>query len=166
MPIATFQTPEINIRPGVNGDLDDIIRLDAINTGLEKPDYWRGTFARFEGREDRDFLVAEVSDVANANAMMFLGFIAGEIRAWEFGSPPCGWVLTIGVDPTFRVQGIGTMLFEELCDRMRKGGVRVVRTMLARDDHINMAFFRSQGLMAGSFIELEIDLDSAGATGR
>lgn len=150
----------IEIRSGRTGDLDNIIALDAKNTGLEKPDYWHETFARFDGRDDRFFLVAEsVSLGAEPNRANFLGFIAGEIRAWEFGSPPCGWILTIGVDPEFRVNGIGTRLFDALCAAMKSTGVSTVRTMLARDDRLNMAFFRSQGLMAGSFIELEKSID-------
>jgi hypothetical protein len=34
-----------------------------------------------------------------------------------------------------------------------------VRTMLARDANLVMSFFRSQGMMAGPFVELEMDLD-------
>ncbi len=33
--------------------------------------------------------------------------------------------------------------------------------MLARDDALNMAFFRSQGMMGGPFIQLEMGLASA-----
>ena len=41
---------------------------------------------------------------------------------------------------------------------LRKLGVRKLRTMLARDDLLNLRFFRSQGMMAGPFIQLEKDL--------
>ena len=57
------------------------------------------------------------------------------------------------------VGGIGTALFDDICARFKGDGVQIVRTMLARDDQLNMAFFRSQGLMAGSFIELEKPID-------
>ena len=143
------------------GDLDDIVRLDRINTGLAKPGYWKETFERFD---DRYFLVAEDLTLNPDDANGFLGFIAGEVRAWEFGSPPCGWILTIGVEPDRRVGGIGTKLFGELCRRMQADGVETMRTMLAREDHLNMAFFRSQGLMAGSFIELEMELSGLDRT--
>ena len=49
--------------------------------------------------------------------------------------------------------------------RMQESGVKTVRTMLARDDALNMAFFRSQGMMAGPFIPLEMDLDPAEGRG-
>ncbi len=41
---------------------------------------------------------------------------------------------------------------------MRAAGLKTLRTMLARDDTLNMAFFRSQGMMGGAFIQLEMPL--------
>ena len=54
---------------------------------------------------------------------------------------------------------MGTQLFNAICDCFRKTGVVNVRTMLARDNTIILSFFRSQGMMAGPFIELETTLD-------
>jgi hypothetical protein len=31
--------------------------------------------------------------------------------------------------------------------------------MVARDNHLHMTFFRSEGMMAGPYIQLEKDLD-------
>ena len=152
-----YARAEVTIRDGLAGDLENIIALDAANTGLVKEQYWQQTFSRFNARGDRFFLVAEHAN--GGDRPTFLGFIAGEVRAWEFGSPPCGWILTIGVEPNFRVLGIGTMLFDAICQKLKESGVVTVRTMLARDDQLNMSFFRSQGLMAGSFIELEKRID-------
>ena len=39
-----------------------------------------------------------------------LGFIIGEIRAWEFGSTPCGWVFALSVEPKVRLAGVGSAL--------------------------------------------------------
>ena len=63
------------------------------------------------------------------------------------------------VDPKFRVRRVGERLFEAMCDRLRAEGIFTVRTMVARNDRLDMAFFRSQGMMAGPFIELEKALD-------
>jgi len=41
----------------------------------------------------------------------------------------------------------------------RRAGVRKLRTLLARDNTLILSFFRSQGLMAGALMSLEIDLD-------
>jgi GNAT superfamily N-acetyltransferase len=86
------------------------------------------------------------------------GYVVGEVRDWEFGSPPCGWVFGLGVRPDARLRGTGTRLLERICAAFRARGVDKVRTLLARDDSLVLAFFRSQGMMAAPFIALERDL--------
>ena len=41
---STMSEPAKNIRDAVATDLEAVIRLDEIHTGLAKPDYWRGMF--------------------------------------------------------------------------------------------------------------------------
>lgn len=142
----------VNIREAEPIDSDSVAALDARITGLPKPDYWRRAYTRYGTRPDRFFLVAERDGKV-------LGFIIGEIRAWEFGSSSSGWIFAIGVDPEAREGGIGSKLFSAIAQRMRATGVKTVRTMLARDDALNMAFFRSQGMRGGPFIQLEMPLD-------
>jgi ribosomal protein S18 acetylase RimI-like enzyme len=149
---AVAEPAKVAIRRAVAEDLPAVIEVDARNTGLAKPDYWRETFERFGARRGRYFLVAEDGE-------RVLGFVVGEVRAWEFGSPPCGWIFALGVHPDARLRKVGSRLFEHLCDALRDTGVDKVRTMLARDDRLNLAFFRSQGMMGGPFIELEMPLD-------
>jgi len=144
----------VNIREAEPVDVDAVAALDARITGLAKPDYWRRAYTRYGTRPTRYFLVAEVEGQVR-------GFVLGEERAWEFGSPPSGWVFAIGVDPEAREGGIGSRLFAAICARMKASGVKTVRTMLARDDALNMAFFRSQGMRGGPFIQLEMPLDDA-----
>jgi N-acetylglutamate synthase-like GNAT family acetyltransferase len=143
----------LRIRPVRRGDLEAIIALDAHVTGVEKRDYWRTIYKRYgEPSAERQFLVAESSRGV-------IGFVIGETRDWEFGSPRCGWVFAIDVHPDARLTGTGERLFESICAGFRRAGVRKVRTMLARDNTLVMSFFRSQGMMAGPFIELEMELD-------
>ena len=87
------------------------------------------------------------------------GIGSGAVRAWEFGAPPNGWVFALAGDPAVRLRKIGSRLFDAICACLAKAGVDTVRTMLARDDSLNMAFFRSQGMMGGPFIQLEMPLD-------
>jgi ribosomal protein S18 acetylase RimI-like enzyme len=68
-------------------------------------------------------------------------------------------VFALNVDPEIRVHNVGTRLFDALCENFRQAGVDKVRTMLTRDDHLVLAFFRGLGMMAGPFIQLEKDLD-------
>jgi ribosomal protein S18 acetylase RimI-like enzyme len=68
-------------------------------------------------------------------------------------------VFGIGVRPQARLAGIGADLLEALGERFRRAGVDTVRTLLARDNALVLAFFRSQGMMAAPFLALEKRLD-------
>ncbi|MDQ7080581.1 MAG: GNAT family N-acetyltransferase [Paracoccaceae bacterium] len=148
----------ISIRRARAEDLDQVIALDAKVTGLAKLDYWQDIFERYATRrlDERFFLVAEGSE---SDAGTILGFIIGEVRGWEFGSAPCGWVFAFSVDPGTRLRGVGESLFEAISDRFRAAGIRTMRTMVARDNRLHMAFFRSEGMVAGPYIQLEKSLD-------
>jgi L-amino acid N-acyltransferase YncA len=145
----------IAIRPVEAGDVEAIAALDAGLTGVPKADYWQEKFARAQRRRRDNFFLVAAAECEPHVA----GFVLGEIRAWEFGSPPCGWVFVIGVDTAQRLEGVGTALFDAICTAFRAAGVTKVRTMPARGDQLINSFFRSQGMMAGPFTELEKDLD-------
>ena len=135
-------------------DLDQVIAIDATVTGMEKRKYWAAVYRRYAGTERREqqFLVA-------LSQRRVVGFVIGEVRDWEFGSPPCGWVFAIDVDPQARLAGVGTQLLAAIGANFRRAGVRKLRTLLARDDSLILSFFRSQGMMAGPLISLEMDID-------
>ncbi|MDX1376284.1 MAG: GNAT family N-acetyltransferase [Burkholderiales bacterium] len=140
------------VRGAQSGDLEQVVEIDAGITGLRKPAYWGEILRRYGGgRQQRFFLVAE-------RGRRIEGYVVGDVRDWEFGSPPCGWVFGIGVRPEMRQSGIATQLLDSICDGFRRFGVDKVRTLLARDNHLVLSFFRSQGLMAAPFIPLEKDL--------
>ena len=152
---AAAQRRDLAIRPVRRGDLEAVIAIDTQVTGLEKRDYWRSVYRRYgesATTASAQFLVAESGGEA-------VGFVIGEVRDWEFGAPPCGWVFAIDVRPDARLAGIGTRLLESICAGFRRAGVRKVRTMLASDNTLILSFFRSQGMMAGRFIPLEMDLE-------
>jgi len=144
----------ISIRPVAAGDVPAIVDLDARSTGVSKCQYWRELYAYVTQARagGRAFFVAEQQG-------RLVGFIAGEIRAFEFGAEACGWVFGLNVDPDARVNHVGTQLFERIAESFRQAGVEKVRTILHRDNHLVLAFFRSQGMKTGPFIQLEKDLD-------
>jgi ribosomal protein S18 acetylase RimI-like enzyme len=144
---------ETRVRPVEAADLDQVIAIDAEITGNEKTDYWYELFHRYGAGRSRQrlFLVAESGSEIH-------GFIIGEVRDWEFGSRPCGWVFGINVRPDSRLAGIATRLLEAICAGFRHAGVDKVRTLVARDNSLVLSFFRSQGMMAAPFIPLEKDL--------
>lgn len=137
----------VAIRPVQPSDLSAISALDARLTGSDKPDYWRDMLA-----PGRHFLLAESEQGALA------GFIAGEIRAWEFGQPAAGWVFAIQIDPKLRLKGVGTALFDALLARFKAEGVTRVRTLVDRRDHLILSFFRAQGMVAGPSLQLDMDV--------
>ena len=140
------------VRRARRADLTQVIEIDARITGLRKARYWAEILQRYGGgRPERLFLVA-------VSAGRVQGYIVGEVRDWEFGQPPCGWVFGIGVRPDARLAGTGTRLLEDIGAAFRRRGVDKVRTLLARDNSLVLAFFRSQGMMAAPFIALERDL--------
>ena len=144
----------IEVRAVRRGDLDSVIGLDATVTGLEKRKYWASVYRRYGSgeRDGQHFLVA----LRDARVV---GFIIGEVRDWEFGSPPCGWVFAIDVDPRVREGGVGTLLLRAMAERFRHAGVRKLRTIVARENTLILSFFRSQGMMAGPLVALETDLE-------
>ena len=111
-------------------DRDAVVRIDALHTGSPNPGYWNDVFDRFLTASDgrpRVGLVAEDSGRT-------IGYLLGEVRAFEFGSEPCGWIFGVGVDPERLRGGIGGALLEEARNRFRKIGVATVRTMVRRND--------------------------------
>ncbi|MGK2906340.1 MAG: N-acetyltransferase family protein [Desulfuromonadales bacterium] len=147
-------TDQVTIRNTRPADFDAVMELDLVGAADEKPAYWRGIFDRYvtAGRAGSIFLVAEISGEV-------IGFILGEVRAWEFGSPPCGWVFALSVSPDARERGVGQLMLKEMCMRLKKAGVTTVRTMVDRDNKLTLSFFRSQGLRTGRYIELEKLID-------
>ena len=147
----------LRVRPAAVADLEQVIAIDAEITGLAKTDYWYELFDRYGGGHSRQrlFLVAEAGRAIQ-------GFVIGEVRDWEFGSPPCGWVFAIDVRPDARQAGVGTRLLEAISALFRRAGVTKLRTMLASDNTLILSFFRSQGMMAGPLISLEMDIDPVG----
>jgi len=147
---------QINIRRAVAPDVRQVVAIDARVTGNGKPDYWQDIYERYATRrlDERFFLVAE----AGADQHV-VGYMIGEVRIWEFGSEPCGWIFAFAVDPDSRLQGIGEKLFKEISDEFQNIGLKTMRTMVLRQDQLPMGFFRSEGMVAGPYIQLEKELD-------
>ena len=161
VPAPGSSAAALAIRAVRRGDLPEIIAIDAAVTGIEKRSYWNVVFRRYgvAGEADRQFLVAE-------EGRRVVGFVIGEVRDWEFGSPPCGWVFGIDVRPDARQHGVGARLLAAISAGFRRAGVTKVRTMLARDNTLVLSFFRSQGMMAGPFIPLEMDVEQGDGRAR
>jgi ribosomal protein S18 acetylase RimI-like enzyme len=143
---------DVAIRRAIADDLPAVVALDKATTGQSKPEYWRDMLAQFSGKASkRAFLAAELDG-------RVVGFITGEIRAFEFGAEPCGWVFAVAVDPEIRVNNVGTRLFDEICRIFQEAGVEKVSTLIERDSDLVLAFFRSQGMIFGRYIQMEKEI--------
>lgn len=145
--------PALRIRTVKAADLPAVVALDATVTGLHKAAYWQRVYRRYgiKGQGERHFLVAESEG-------RVCGFVIGEVRDWEFGAPPCGWLFAIDVMPSARQGGVGGRLLSELAQRFRREGVNTLRTMTASNNSLIQSFFRSQGMRAGHLLPLEMEI--------
>ncbi|HLF57627.1 MAG TPA: GNAT family N-acetyltransferase, partial [Thermoanaerobaculia bacterium] len=142
------------VRKLAPADLERVIQLDARHRGAAVPEYWQRVRTEFLVRDRSRFRVALGAESAGRLA----GFLLGEVRAFEFGSEPCGWIFAVGVEPGRMREGIASRLLAEACRRFRAAGIATVRTMVRRSDVPVLAFFRAHGFHAGAFTQLELDL--------
>jgi ribosomal protein S18 acetylase RimI-like enzyme len=145
----------VSVRLLAAADLQRVVRIDAVQTGQPKPAYWKQLFLDFVGRRTGRGRIALAADARGRLA----GFVFGDIRAFEFGSEPCGWILEIGVDPAHARQGIASALLAEACRRLRAAGVGTVRTMVRRNNVPMLTFFRTNGFAGGPYVQLELTPD-------
>jgi ribosomal protein S18 acetylase RimI-like enzyme len=156
--VTTNAPPARSIRPLSRADLDAVVRLDALHTGESKPAYWTQVFDDFLGSRTDRLRVGLVAGHAGGLA----GFVLADVRAFEFGSEPCGWILEIGVDPALARQGIASALLAEACRRLRASGVATIRTMVRRNNVPVLTFFRTNGFSGGPYVQLEQTWNPAG----
>jgi len=139
------------LRPG---DLDRVVQIDARQRGRAVPEYWQGVRSEFMTRSHERQRVALGAELDGD----LVGFLFGEVRAFEFGSEPCGWVFAVSVEPAHARAGIASHLLAEACREFQRAGIRTIRTMVRRSDVPVQTFFRSNGFAAGSFTQLEVTL--------
>jgi ribosomal protein S18 acetylase RimI-like enzyme len=151
----TTATTSTSIRALSPSDLADVVRIDAMHTGRRKAAYWRGILREFLDAGHANSRVG----LAATDGRQLIGYVLGEVRAFEFGSEACGWVFAVAVDPDAAHHGIGSALLAEARRRLRRQGVTTVRTMVRRNDVPLLAFFRANGFAGGSFVELERGVD-------
>jgi len=159
MSVRAERVPEVRVRELRTRDLETVIRIDARHTGEAKPGYWSAVFDEFLGARDARFRIGLAAD----GPAGMIGYLLGEVRAFEFGSEPCGWVFGVGVDDAHARGRVASRLLAECCRRFRDEGVGRVRTMVLRNNVPVLSFFRANGFVAGSFVELELELHPGGA---
>lgn len=153
----------VKIRAMTAGDLGAVSAIHAALVGEPVPADWRASVgARLEpGSSRRHAALVAVGDRGEV-----IGYVVGEVRTWEFGSPPAGWITGLGVDPAHQGKGVASDLLTGIVSRLRRQGATRLRTMARRDDVAVLRLFRSAGFGAGPYTELELDVDAADARVR
>ena len=143
------------IRPLKAEDLSEVVRIDGLHTGMRKRAYWSRVIERLLKRNGRAVRIGLALEAPKGLA----GYLLGEVRAFEFGSEPCGWIFAIGVDPNSERRGVASLLLAEAAARFQAQGVPRIRTMVRRNEVPVLAFFRSNGFRGGPFVQLELDIE-------
>ena len=133
-------------------DLAEVVRIDAAHTGEAKKSYWERIFSEYLGRRGR----GRTFGIGVNGPKGLAAYLFGEVRAAEFGSEPCGWVFAVGVDQEQLRRHLASALLADARRRFHKLGVSTVRTMVLRSDVDVLSFFRANGFVGGSYVQLQI----------
>jgi GNAT superfamily N-acetyltransferase len=143
---------DITVSPVNLEDVTEIVQIDAAITGAPKADFWYAHYVRQNTDPSALLFVARRNE-------QVIGYVLGSVQAWEFGSPPCGWIEAIAVRPEHRHLQVASRLFDASIAYFREHSINVIRTMVHIDAQDLIAFFRMQGMAAGPYIELEMRAD-------
>jgi len=162
---ATAETG-VRIRPLRAADIEAIIAIDAMITGTAKAGFWRGLLSLYEppvsdsegdgalaGRSPSSEVQAYLCEVAESGTRV-VGFILGDVQAWQFGMPRCGRIVAIGVHPDHRRSGVASLLAREMLESFRKMNLELVQCLVRPGDPLG-EFFSSLGFAPSTWLSLE-----------
>lgn len=163
-----FLGKELKIRVLNENDLDAVVEIDRKVLGKKRKEFWKRKIA-YSDIYPRPALVAQIENKV-------VGFIMGYVSGWEFGVPnSIGWIDTLGVDPQYQRQGIGTTLFKALIKNFKKTGrektnniktsdktkiegVNDVYTLVNWNDWDLVQFYNKMGFKKGDMLNLKLKI--------
>ncbi len=129
-----------DVRSLAFGDLADIVRIDRRITGRDRAGY----ITQLVNEAMRDSAI-RVSLAAHRDGSV-AGFVMSKVDIGDFGRmEPVAVIDTIGVDPGFAAQGIGTALLSQLFVNLEALHVERVETVVSREDFELLGFFYRAG---------------------
>jgi ribosomal protein S18 acetylase RimI-like enzyme len=146
-PLARDRIP---VRTMTEHDLRALITIDTRNTGRDRTGYLTRKLA--EALRDSDVRVSLVAERDGGP----VGFIMARVDFGEFGRiEPAAVLDTIGIDPDYRHQGIGTALLSQLLMYLITLRVERIRTEIDWNDRELLGFFDHCGFRPSQRLCLE-----------
>ena len=142
---------KFEIRVMKEGDLQAIIDIDAKVTGTSRGEYYERKVSLMLDKKG-SIATSLVAD----NDGLVIGFIMGNIYTGEFGIPQTTASLdSIGIDPDYANQAIGSQLLEEFIRHVQAAGVKDIQTLVDWDNIQLMKFFNKSGFIPSKTLNLE-----------
>ena len=142
---------EIVVRGLRPEDLEAVVAIDAKSSGRRREEYFR-----IKLRQNLAETGIKVSLAADADGL-FRGFLLARVYYGEFGTmEPVAVLDTLGVHPETRGLGIGHALMEQLLVNLAGLGVAILRTEVAWEDALLLAFFQRERFRPAARLCLEL----------
>jgi GNAT superfamily N-acetyltransferase len=150
-PEAIETYDRIVVRTLTSQDLAAMVRIDGRITGRNRSDYLRIKLE--EALRDTRIVVSLGAEIDRT----LVGFLTGRLYFGEFGLPePVALLETIGVDPSFRGEGVGAALLDQLTVNLRGLGIERVQTQVDWDQMDLLRFLAARGFKPAQRLCLEI----------
>lgn len=134
--------------------LNSVIELDKKITGEDHSDFFEQHFHSVMSKSENDLMIGATDHER------LLGFLFASIRQVAFGHhSKIAFLEMIEVDPEFQKMGIGSILFKEFENRIKKLGVSRVMTIVDWKMTHLLDFFHVHGFRHGGMIQLELAID-------
>lgn len=139
---------DLTIRDMKSEDVKSIIAIDKKIVGKDRASTWQQKVQSYLETFPFKCLVGEVGGKV-------VGFLLGDIRGWEYGLPPTGWLELVGVAPDYQGRGIGRKLIAAFVDYCRSRKVSSVHAMVKDEDSRLQGFLSATGFQKGHLVVLE-----------
>jgi len=152
--MTKIEEEKLAIRLMKEDDLEAIVGIDTKVGGAERKEYYEGKI---------NLMLDSVGSIATSLVAVYdgqvIGFVMGKVFKGEFGIPEKKAQLdTIGIDPEFGGQGVGSRLLEEFENHVKMAGVENIQTLVDWENKSLMKFFNNSGFAPSQTLNLEKDI--------
>jgi len=145
--VANFQIRRLRVE-----DADEITRIFAeITRRPVEPDFKSVVEEHARSKEEACFVAEHQGRV--------VGFMISYILTAGFGETKSAWIATLGVNPNFMGQGIGTIMARKIFEIYKAAGIENVYTTVTWDSTDMLSFFKTLGFDRSKFINLRKVID-------